>query len=542
MDDQQILDQIVVASRELYSLPAVAMRVLDLTGRPDVDSAQLKSCIEQDPALTAKVLRTVNSSLFGLSNPVADLAQAVTMLGIQPLKLLVLGFSLPEGLLQNQSAHVLSWYWRRTLTKAVAARAVCERLKHAPGDEAFVVGMLADIGLLAFAQAFGEPYAKFLERVSRRADSLIAAERHALGFDHRQYTLRLVEAWRLPTRITEAIASTIVESDDDLEPECAKLLPLGQALRQADLLVELLCDQRSGVLGELIASAGGGIDEAQVEPLVLELSEQVHQLAEVMNVTLGSTQDYVEVMIEAHRQLSIAASEAAIDIARRNRHKVHVSNAEEVDELRAARNEWRLPAIAASLTHAAHPAWGDRHLPKLASARTSSSNDSTAAAVATATVDSPSDGLKILREQLGFAAQACRRSRVPISLLVMSSAEGLPSRATTPTAFPHRADLSSYLELIDHREKLVVPLNTQNWAVVFLNCDRRQVADQAHALMTVVTQDLHGKKACAIGLGAATASLPARNFDVDRMIEAAERCCLASRMAGGNVLKSIEIF
>ena len=161
MDDQQILDQIVVASRELYSLPAVAMHLLDLTGRPGVDSAQLKACIEQDPALTAKVLRTVNSSLFGLSNPVADLAQAVTMLGIQPLKLLVLGFSLPEGLLQNQSAHVLSWYWRRTLTKAVAARAVCERLKHAPGDEAFVVGMLADIGLLAFAQAFGEPYAKF---------------------------------------------------------------------------------------------------------------------------------------------------------------------------------------------------------------------------------------------------------------------------------------------------------------------------------------------------------------------------------------------
>src|SRR5207244_3579816 len=79
-------------------------------------------CLETDPALAARILRVVNSSLFGPSRHVTDLNQALTLLGIRPLKMLVLGFSLPKELFSGLQAQVLANYWRQTLVKAVAAR------------------------------------------------------------------------------------------------------------------------------------------------------------------------------------------------------------------------------------------------------------------------------------------------------------------------------------------------------------------------------------------------------------------------------------
>ena len=91
------IDQIVDRAGALFTLPAVAVEVLRLTQSPRVDVLALKACIERDPALTVKILRVVNSSLFGLPREVSDLNQALALLGIKPLKLLALGFSLPES-------------------------------------------------------------------------------------------------------------------------------------------------------------------------------------------------------------------------------------------------------------------------------------------------------------------------------------------------------------------------------------------------------------------------------------------------------------
>ncbi|HEX7450065.1 MAG TPA: HDOD domain-containing protein, partial [Pirellulales bacterium] len=160
----QTLAKLLDQSRQLYTLPGVALRVLELTNNPQVDAAELKACIERDPALTIKVLRVVNSSLFGMSRRVSDLNQALTLLGTKPLKLLVLGFSLPDQLFADLAGDVLSRYWRHTLTRAVAARELSERLWKVPGDEVFVAGLLKDLGRLVLIQGLGRPYVEFLRR------------------------------------------------------------------------------------------------------------------------------------------------------------------------------------------------------------------------------------------------------------------------------------------------------------------------------------------------------------------------------------------
>ena len=81
------LEQLASRAVTLYSRPTVAMELVRLAEEPGVDAQALKDCVAQDPALTCKVLRVVNSSLFGLHRPVADLTQAIGLLGIKPLKL-----------------------------------------------------------------------------------------------------------------------------------------------------------------------------------------------------------------------------------------------------------------------------------------------------------------------------------------------------------------------------------------------------------------------------------------------------------------------
>src|SRR5690606_15851150 len=116
--------------RQIYTLPAVALEVLELTDHPRVDCRKIKQCIEHDPALVGKILRVVNSSLFGLGSDVTDLNQALALLGIKSLKLLVLGFSLSEAMFSGRTGDALQHGWRHALSRAVAARELCEFIWH----------------------------------------------------------------------------------------------------------------------------------------------------------------------------------------------------------------------------------------------------------------------------------------------------------------------------------------------------------------------------------------------------------------------------
>jgi len=118
----------------LYRFPAVAMEAVQLTNDPEVDPEALSRCLEKDPVLTARVLRVVNSSLFGLRDAVQSLNQAIALLGLRPLKLLILGFSLPDALLAKVNKDQLPWYWSTSLTRAVAARQLSQALWNDAGN------------------------------------------------------------------------------------------------------------------------------------------------------------------------------------------------------------------------------------------------------------------------------------------------------------------------------------------------------------------------------------------------------------------------
>jgi HD-like signal output (HDOD) protein len=233
-----LVQQFIRKSERLYSLPAVALEVIELTSEQRVDAKALKNCIERDPALTARILRVVNSTLFAPSRQVTDLSQALSLLGSRPLKMLVLGFSLPKELFAGIEADVLARYWRRTLTKAAAARELAQRLWRVSGDEAFTAGLVQDIGQLALMQQIGPSYIQFLDHLQVHGGNVLEQELETLGFDHLILSARLLAHWKLPASLCAAISvPPSVERIAELEPG-ERTLP--QILHLAELLARVI--------------------------------------------------------------------------------------------------------------------------------------------------------------------------------------------------------------------------------------------------------------------------------------------------------------
>jgi HD-like signal output (HDOD) protein len=298
------IELIVRRAGVLYSLPAVAVEVLRLTENPKADVRALRECLQQDPAITAKVLRVVNSSLFGLSHSVGDLNEAVSLLGIKQLKLLVLGFSLPEKLFVDIAHDQLDWYWSTTLTRAVAAREVSEQLFKRSGEEAFLAGMMQDLGVLVLLRELGAPYAGLIsESIHRHAD-LTTLETTALGFDHIQLTAGLLNRWRMPETLSRAIAEP--RNEKRLARSKDEHGPLARTLHLAELLAQLVGQHRLTVLPDLL-EAGRlycELTKPRLNDLVASLEPKVRQLANVLSLELPLSLDYVQVLLQAHQAMA----------------------------------------------------------------------------------------------------------------------------------------------------------------------------------------------------------------------------------------------
>ena len=139
----------VLASPKLPTLPAVATKMLQLTSNPDVELDDIADLVQYDQALSAKILKTVNSSYYSLRQPCTNIKRALTYLGLNTVKSLVLGFSLVDLTRHNDDGFDLMDYWRRCVYSAAAARRIAMVTGTCDADEAYIAALMQDIGMLA---------------------------------------------------------------------------------------------------------------------------------------------------------------------------------------------------------------------------------------------------------------------------------------------------------------------------------------------------------------------------------------------------------
>lgn len=196
--NSEMLEEIL-SCPSLPSLPAVALRVIELCADPNVKFSELAKTIQNDQGLTAKVLRTVNSSFYGLRQRCGTIDKALVMLGLSPVKSLVLGFSLVSSLsgVQEEGFDYQD-YWRRGLFTAVGGKCMVDASGMKYGDEVFIAGLLQDIGVMALLKAMKRDYLAVLAQTGGDHRKLVRAELSALEIQHPDIGAMLAQRWKLP--------------------------------------------------------------------------------------------------------------------------------------------------------------------------------------------------------------------------------------------------------------------------------------------------------------------------------------------------------
>lgn len=189
----------ILSCQSLPSLPAVAMKVVELTRNQNVSMDELARTVQNDQALAAKILRTVNSSFYGLRSKCASIKQALVMMGLGPVKALTLGFSLVSCAEGVDDGFDKTAYWRRSLYSAVAARATAEAagMKNL-ADEAFLAALLQDIGMMAMYQALRTRYTDAIADAGSDHSKVASSELRAFDTHHAEIGAMLAQRWRLP--------------------------------------------------------------------------------------------------------------------------------------------------------------------------------------------------------------------------------------------------------------------------------------------------------------------------------------------------------
>jgi putative nucleotidyltransferase with HDIG domain len=183
----------------------VAVSLMRLFDRDDVEMHDIVRLVSSDAALSSQLLALANSPLFAVQTSIGDLQHAITVLGIDRTKALSTTLAMRSFLSNAPKTPILRRIWRHGLATAVIA----EMLAPAYGlskDLAHVAGILHDVGRIALLAAYPEPYSELATRTHADTKSILDEERTQFGLDHCQAGQLLGESWHFPAELQQAVA------------------------------------------------------------------------------------------------------------------------------------------------------------------------------------------------------------------------------------------------------------------------------------------------------------------------------------------------
>lgn len=237
LDSQKARKKIESVS-DLPTLPSVANEIIALAASPRTNAADVGKMIEQDQALTAKVLKLVNSSFYGFPGQIKSIQHAVVIIGFNKVKNVVLTasvFDLSKGRTANQLD--IPRFWEHSLGTAIAAQSLVPELGGdvAPED-VFVGGLIHDIGKLIMDLYLPQEYAKVVGAVEEQGILIRQAEKEQLGFDHATVGDWIGQRWKLPPLLHSAIRFHHTPGKARENREMVAAVHLGDILARALLI------------------------------------------------------------------------------------------------------------------------------------------------------------------------------------------------------------------------------------------------------------------------------------------------------------------
>ncbi len=306
MNKEELLKKILI-SDELPTLPTVATKLISLTSREDTTLADIGELVSQDISLSAKILKVSNSAFYSFPQQIGSIKQAVSILGMNAVRSLVLSFSfltMKGG--KTESRFNFEKFWERSLASAVAAKLILEHVKGAETEEVFVSGLLQNLGELILARTFPQEYDKVLQAVEDGQQNSIDAEESVFTINHTLVGTETAANWGFPEALLLPIQYH--HSPEAYSGKNSDIRSTIQSVYLSDLLVNILFSDKPEIYHKQFRKEAGkllGLAGEDIEAVLEEVHVRVKEAGTYFNLKIKSTKSVQEILQEANIRLSL---------------------------------------------------------------------------------------------------------------------------------------------------------------------------------------------------------------------------------------------
>ncbi len=266
-----VVEQALASIGDLATLPEVTIKIIEIVENPRSTARELHGVIKNDPALSMKILKVVNSAFYGLPGQVASVDRAIILLGLSAVKNIAIAASIArlfKGKRISEQFRAAD-LWLHSVAVAVAARSLAKCSPHpVMTDEVFVTGLIHDIGMLVERQMFPDGFAEVINRCSRTDIDFLECEREVVGADHQAFGVGLTTKWKFPRHLRAAVG--FHHNPEALSVELRNMATLIQ-------VADVLCCQEK--IGFYLTAQHKSVTEQMLDALSIT-SEEVEQIRE----------------------------------------------------------------------------------------------------------------------------------------------------------------------------------------------------------------------------------------------------------------------
>ncbi len=212
------IEQIIMKTCDLPTMPAVADRVMRLVADPNTTTEQLQKVISADQALAARILKIANSVFYASVRKINTISEAIVMIGFNTLRSLVLTASSRD--IYKRFGLTEKMLWEHSMGAAISAGIIAKELRIVNQEEAYLGGLLHDVGKVVLNNSDPAKFSKVMERVYNDNLSFRMAEQEIYGFSHADVGAMVIRKWKLSENLEMAIRNqynpTWLSSDPNL--------------------------------------------------------------------------------------------------------------------------------------------------------------------------------------------------------------------------------------------------------------------------------------------------------------------------------------
>jgi HD-like signal output (HDOD) protein len=202
---QTVIDSAIKNISHIATLPEITLRIIELVEDQSSTAQDLHKVIQNDPALCSRILKVVNSAFYGLPRQIGSINRAIVLLGLNAVKNIAIAASLTKlfrggDLCPRFSARDL---WTHSMATAAGSKLLCDQLKLGLPDEAFLAGLIHDLGIMVEMQAMREKLLQVFDAMKYDTagiplTNMREIEQKILGADHCAFGAGLCESWKFP--------------------------------------------------------------------------------------------------------------------------------------------------------------------------------------------------------------------------------------------------------------------------------------------------------------------------------------------------------